>query len=156
MKKGFTLIELLVVVLIIGILSAVALPQYTQAVQKSRSTEALTVLGSIRYAAERYRLQTGNWPTSFDVLDIEVPTSTNFTYSIEGAKSASATNFVVSAESKKAPVYVLNVTTTAAGASTRCCGAKITTDTNACTANSGDGLKMCKAISSTSGGNGNF
>ena len=50
-KKGFTLIELLVVVLIIGILSSVALPQYTKAVEKSRMAGVWSVLGSIRKAA---------------------------------------------------------------------------------------------------------
>lgn len=70
---GFTLIELLVVVLIIGILSAIALPQYRLAVEKSRVSEAMTVIKSIAQAREVYRLANGELPSYFRDIDIQIP-----------------------------------------------------------------------------------
>ena len=71
-KKGFTLIELLVVVLIIGILSSVALPQYTTAVEKARSAEAWTVIKAINDAEKIKNLEMGTEGVVYPLDELSV------------------------------------------------------------------------------------
>ena len=74
---GFTLIELLVVVLIIGILSAIALPQYQKAVVKSRYGSMKVLVRALADAEQVYYLANGKYTMNFDDLDISLPPHRN-------------------------------------------------------------------------------
>ena len=90
-RGGFTLIELLVVVLIIGILAAVALPQYEKAVDKARITEAITTLKSITDAQEVYYLANNEYTNDLEELDIQVnPDGKYFTYECKEKRTCQA------------------------------------------------------------------
>ena len=84
MNKAFTLIELLVVVLIIGILSAVALPQYKRAVLKSRFAAIRPMITALKNAEEVFYLSNGNYTGDLTQLDME-----------HGCSVVSDTSFIV-------------------------------------------------------------
>ncbi len=90
-ESGFTLIELLVVVLIIGILAAIAVPQYFKVVERGKAAEANAWLAAVAGAEESLLARTGNYCTTSSCLtafDIAVPTTIKYFGITLGAGSA--------------------------------------------------------------------
>ncbi|MBD2529644.1 type IV pilin-like G/H family protein [Nostoc flagelliforme FACHB-838] len=93
-EEGFTLIELLVVIIIIGILSAIALPSFLNQANKAKQSEAKTIVGSMNRAQQAYYLENGKFAsatndatsaTAFGQLGLGVKTQTeNYEYRIKG------------------------------------------------------------------------
>ncbi|MBD2384165.1 type IV pilin-like G/H family protein [Cylindrospermum sp. FACHB-282] len=94
-EEGFTLIELLVVIIIIGILSAIALPSFLNQANKARASEAKTYVGSVNRAQQAYILENPSFVTdqsNFTQLQLGIKTQTeNYVYNLGAIAGNGAT-----------------------------------------------------------------
>ncbi|WP_424245662.1 prepilin-type N-terminal cleavage/methylation domain-containing protein [Elusimicrobium posterum] len=142
MKKGFTLIELLVVVLIIGILAAIALPQYTKAVEKSRAAEAVQNAAIISLAADRYIMANGSGPKKMDELDIDIGecNSTASTCKTKNFSYGISSGNYVQARRTDETYFIENFFSTTTPKTVFCAAEE----------NSEDKIKLCKSLTGAS------
>jgi type IV pilus assembly protein PilE len=88
-QAGFTLIEVLIAIVIVGILSAIALPSYSSYIQRGRLTEAFTALSAIQPKAEE------TWSNTRSYETLQAPPNTDyFSYTVE----ATASSYTVTAK----------------------------------------------------------
>lgn len=95
MKKGFTLLELLIVIVIIGILAAIATPQFFKAAERARAAEGVNILGVIRSAQIRYYAEHACFTGNISDLDVDVENLKFFDPPVAIAGNYSSNNDIV-------------------------------------------------------------
>ena len=74
--NGFTTIELLVAVVVVGILTAVALPSFLDSIRKGRRSEAFSAIAAVQQKNERWRSSNAQYSTSLDSTHLDFPSTT--------------------------------------------------------------------------------
>ena len=106
-KKGFTLIEMLVVVLIIGIIAAIAFPQYQKAVLKSRLALVQIAARNIYDALQSYYMANAKYPSQLNELDISFPGGSYVNENTLSFKKYTCTYFPKTSTSSTLSVYCI-------------------------------------------------
>jgi type IV pilus assembly protein PilE len=110
-NKGFTLVEVMVTVAIIGIITAIALPQYRGYVMRARVTEAFSALGGLQPSLEQYWSNNRTYVDFDKAADKRMPASTvNFSYALTNPTTTSFTLTATGQGKMAGFVYTLNQT----------------------------------------------
>ncbi|WP_153446009.1 pilin [Vibrio algicola] len=91
LQKGFTLIELMIVVAVIGVLAAIAMPQYQKYIAKSEVASVLASLTGVKTNIEAYTVENGTFPTNAQSSALGIPTMDLGTASITSNSADSGT-----------------------------------------------------------------
>lgn len=100
LHAGFTLIEMMITVAIIGIIAAVAYPQYTSYVQRSRIAEATGTLSTTRVRLEQFYQDNRNYGSTASACGVAMPTGDFFDYACTWGAGGTAQSFLLSATGK--------------------------------------------------------
>ena len=106
-QRGFTLMELMVTVAIVGILTAVAVPMYSQYVLRSRLTEAFTALGAAQPSAEQF-WSNGRTFVGFNTASGLPSDTSNFSYTLSAASASAYTITATGAGPAAGLVYTID------------------------------------------------